>query len=204
MVGAVDESVGRVLNQLKKSGVADNTIVVFTSDNGGMHKVTTNLPLRGGKGMAWEGGTRVPLIVKAPGVTPAGTVCNQPVISVDFYPTILELTGALGDRAHNRNVDGVSLSQLLRTPDSGLNRDAIYWHYPHYNVLLGVPHSSIRAGRYKLIEFFEDDHIELYDLKNDIGEQNDLSSSHSAKAAALHKALQAWRSEMDTQMPIAK
>ena len=204
MVGAVDESVGRVLKQLKDSGVADNTLIVFTSDNGGMHKVTSNFPLRGGKGMAWEGGTRVPLIVKAPGLTPTGKICREPVISVDFYPTILDIVGVAGDSPHNRDIDGVSLTSLLRSPDADLERDAIYWHYPHYNVLLGVPHSSIRAGRYKLIEFFEDNRVELFDLKNDIGEQKNLAIQQPDKAAELLKSLQAWRGRVQAQLPIKK
>jgi arylsulfatase A len=204
MVGAVDESVGRVLQQLKDSGVADNTLIIFTSDNGGMHKVTSNLPLRGGKGMAWEGGTRVPLIVKAPGLTPAGTICREPVISVDFYPTLLDIVGAGDDSLRDREIDGVSLTSLLRSPDTKLKRDAIFWHYPHYNVLLGVPHSSIRAGRYKLIEFFEDNHIELFDLKNDLGEKINLAKDHPDKASELLKSLQAWRGRVAAQLPISK
>ena len=204
MVGAVDELVGRVMKQLEATGQADNTIIVFTSDNGGMHKVTTNAPLRGGKGMAWEGGTRVPLIIKAPGLTSAGSICKEPVISVDFYPTLLELSGAKGEAGHNANVDGVSLKPLLRVPAARLGRDSIYWHYPHYNVLLGVPHSSIRNGHYKLIEFFENRHVELYDLLSDIGEKNDLAKRMPDKTAELLSNLQTWRESVDAQMPVRK
>ncbi len=202
MVGAVDEAVGRVLAQLNKSGIADETVIVFTSDNGGMHRVTTNAPLRGGKGMPWEGGTRVPLIVKAPGVTPAGTLCRQPAISVDFYPTLLELAAAKGDPTHNRHVDGVSLAPLLQNPDAPLDRKTIFWHYPHYNVLLGVPHSSLRSGPYKLIQFFEDDHVELYDLTTDLGETNDLARTLPAKTAELLEELRAWRAQVKAQLPV--
>lgn len=204
MVGAVDESVGRVFAQLEKSGLSENTIIVFTSDNGGMHKVTSNAPLRGGKGMAWEGGTRVPLIVKAPGITPGGAVCEEPVISIDFYPTLLALTGATGEAEHNQNVDGFSLAPLLRDPKLSLERDAIFWHYPHYNVLLGVPHSSLRSRDYKLIEFFEDDHVELYDLANDLGEQVDLSQQLPAKTAELAGQLRDWREQVGAQLPLKK
>ena len=204
MVGAADEAVGRVRDQLSKSGITDETVIVFTSDNGGMHRVTTNAPLRGGKGMPWEGGTRVPLIVKAPGVTPAGTLCRQPAASIDFYPTLLELAAAKGDPTHNRHVDGVSLAPLLQNPDALLDRKTIFWHYPHYNVLLGVPHSSLRSGPYKLIEFFEDDHVELYDLTSDLGETNDLAQRLPAKTAELLEELRTWRAQVKAQLPIHK
>ena len=202
MVAAVDESVGRVMRRLEETGRAGDTIIVFTSDNGGMHKVTANAPLRGGKGMAWEGGTRVPLIIKSPGMTSAGRTSREPVISPDFYPTLLELTQTPGDATHNRNVDGVSLTPLLRDPSAELKRDAIYWHYPHYNVLLGVPHTSLRSGRYKLIEFFEGSRVELYDLRADIGEQKNLAGSLPDKTASLLKRLHAWRTEIGAQMPV--
>jgi arylsulfatase A-like enzyme len=202
MVAAVDESVGRVMNKLREAGKDKNTIIIFTSDNGGMHRVTTNAPLRGGKGMAWEGGTRVPLIVKTLGVKTVGRTCGEPVISTDFYPTLLELTGAPGDAAHNRRVDGLSLVPLLQDPTATLNRDAIYWHYPHYNVLLGVPHSSLRSGRYKLIEFFEGNRVELYDLHSDLGEQKNLAADLSNKTRALLNKLHAWREQISAQLPI--
>jgi arylsulfatase A len=201
MVAAVDESVGRVMKQLEDIGQADNTIIVFTSDNGGMHKVTTNAPLRGGKGMAWEGGTRVPLIIKTPGMTSAGQTCREPVISIDFYPTLLELSGTAGDTTHNANVDGLSLTPLLHNPTGTLKREAIYWHYPHYNVLLGVPHSSLRSGRYKLIEFYEGNRLELYDLETDLGEQSNLVTEFPAKSRALRKQLHTWRNRVGAQSP---
>jgi len=204
MVAAVDESVGRVLEQLDESGLSDNTIIVFTSDNGGMHKVTTNAPLRGGKGMAWEGGTRVPLIIKTPGINHTGNTCLEPVISTDFYPTLLELTKTAGNAVHNEKVDGLSLSPLLSDPTATLERDAIYWHYPHYNVLLGVPHSSLRTRQYKLIEFHEDNRVELYDLQSDIGERSDLAVQFPAKTKALLKQLHVWRQQVGAQSPIPR
>ena len=149
--------------------------------------------------MAWEGGTRVPLIVKAPAITPRGAECDEPVLSIDFFPTLLELVGGA-----SRKVDGVSLAPLLRTPDASLPREAIFWHYPHYNVLLGVPHSSVRRGRYKLIEFFEDSRIELYDLAEDVGEQSDLASRNPQTAAELAKLLRDWREEVAAQLPVKK
>ena len=202
MVSAVDESVGRVLKQLDDLGLSERTIVIFTSDNGGLHHVTSNAPLRGGKGMAWEGGTRVPLIVRTAEKSGRGRVCHQPVISIDYYPTLLELTETELDAEHLNNVDGVSLAPLLRNPGAHLSREAIYWHYPHYNGLLGVPHSSIRSGRYKLIEFFEGNRIELYDLQNDIGEQSDLAAKLPEKTAELTRLLQKWRDDVGAQMPI--
>lgn len=206
MVAAVDESVGRVVKCLEETGRIENTVIVFTSDNGGMHKVTTNAPLRGGKGMAWEGGTRVPLIVSVPEMQAAGRTSAEPVISMDFYPTLLEMAGRpnTAPQAHDGSIDGVSLAPLLRDPAAGLNRDAIYWHYPHYNVLQGVPHSSLRAGRYKLIEFFEGSRVELYDLEDDLGEQTDLASRLPEQTARLTRMLHDWRESVGAQMPIPK
>ena len=204
MVAAVDESVGRVMKRLRETGRDDNTVIIFTSDNGGMHKVTANAPLRGGKGMAWEGGTRVPFIVRTPDMKTTGQVCREPVISADIYPTLLELAGAPGDAAHNRNVDGLSLTPLVTNPGDSLDRKAIYWHYPHYNVLLGVPHSSLRSGRFKLIEFYEGKRVELYDLDAEIGEQTNLAQTMPDRTAALLDQLRTWRARMGAQSPIPR
>ena len=134
----------------------------------------------------------------------AGKTCSEPVISIDFYPTLLELTGTEGDDEHNRKIDGVSLVPLLGDCTAGLSRDSICWHDSHYNVLLGVPHSSIRSGDYKLIEFFEDDHIELYDLENDLSETENLSAAMPEKTAELHEKLMHWRGRVDAQLPVRK
>jgi arylsulfatase A-like enzyme len=203
MVEAVDEAVGRVRAQLERSGVADRTVIVFTSDNGGVCRNTSsNAPLRGEKGQHWEGGTRVPAIVHWPGVTPPGAVCAEPVITMDYYPTILEMAGAPGNAAHNANVDGVSLVPLLKDPTASLGRDALYWHYPHYNPFVGIPYGAVRAGSYKLIEYYEDSHIELYDLVNDLGEERDLAASHPGIAARLKKLLHDHRDHIGAQMPV--
>src|SRR6185295_3129084 len=122
---------------------------------------TRQPPLRAGKGSAYEGGVRVPMIVKWPGMTPAGKVCDEPVISTDYYPTILEMTGAAGDAKHNATLDGKSLAPLLRDPAAKLDRKAIFWHYPHYHPGGATPYSAVRSGDWKLVEFFEDNHAEL-------------------------------------------
>ena len=204
MVNSVDDSVGRLMAQLEKSGIADNTIIFLTGDNGGVDrggKITDNQPLRAGKGSTYEGGVRVPTLVKWPGVTKPGSVSSEPVISCDYYPTILEACGAQGDAAHNKNVDGVSLAPALKDGSTKLDRDAIYWHYPHYHPGGSTPYGAIRARDWKLIEFFEDNHVELYNLKDDIGEKNDLAKSNPAKVKELRDKLHAWRKSVGAQMP---
>ncbi|MHC4596525.1 MAG: sulfatase, partial [Planctomycetota bacterium] len=177
MVHSLDENVGRILAKLGELGVADRTVVIFFSDNGGFinkynkNTVTNNYPLRSGKGSLYEGGTRVPLIVRWPGVTKAGSICGQPVSSIDFYPTMLDMTGLGGDTKHNVDMDGLTLVPLLKKPTARLKRKTLYWHYPHYYATTS-PASSIRQNNWKLIEYFEDKRVELYNLKNDIGEQN--------------------------------
>ncbi|MFC1639379.1 sulfatase, partial [Gemmatimonadota bacterium] len=160
MVQSVDESVGRVLETIERLGVADNTIVVFMSDNGGLSTIansrnapTAILPLRAGKGWLYEGGIREPLIVKWPGVVAAGNICSEPVISTDFFPTMLEMAGL--DSRPGLHPDGLSLTPLLRQQGS-LDRDAIYWHFPHYHGSGNRPSGAVRSGDYKLVEWFED------------------------------------------------
>jgi arylsulfatase A-like enzyme len=178
-------------------------LIVFTSDNGGVCRGTSNnAPLRGQKGQHWEGGTRVPAIVHWPGVTRPNAVCAEPVITMDYYPTILEITGAPGNAAHNADVDGVSLVPLLRDPTASLGREALYWHYPHYNPFVGIPYGAVRAGDYKLIEYYEDDRIELYNLADDPSEQCDLAASHPEVAARLKKLLHDYRDRTKAQMPV--
>ena len=182
------------LDELK---LADNTIVIFTSDNGGVYGTTTNTPLRAGKGSAYEGGVRVPLIVKWPGVTKPGSVCHAPVIGVDFYPTMLAMAGV---PAAAGVVDGESIEPLLRQ-SGAMKRDAIYWHYPHYHPGGATPYGAIREGDFRLVEFYEDNHVELYNLKDDIGETKDLAATLPDKAAALRQKLHDWRERVGAQMP---
>jgi len=209
MVHSLDENVGRILNKIDELGISDNTIVVFFSDNGGYinkfknKAVTSNYPLRSGKGSLYEGGIRDPLIIRWPGVTKAGSVCSEPVSSIDFYPTFLDMTSLAGDPKHNADMDGLSLVPLLKNPAVELNREALYWHYPHYYPTT-APVSAIRQGDWKLLEHFEDNHIELYNLSNDIGEQNDLANTMPEKAKELRMCLDAWRKAVDAQMPTKK
>ncbi len=208
MVESVDHSVRDVLAKLEELKLADGTIVLFFSDNGGYLGATSNHPLRGGKGMLYEGGIREPMIVRWPGVTKPGTRCDEPVIGVDFYPTLLEVTGT--KRPENYKLDGVSFAPLLSSPGSSLERPAIFWHFPCYLTGSGdpsggpfrtTPAGAIRMGRWKLIEWFETGRQELYDLHADIGEQNDLSKSHNDKRRELHEAMLAWRKEVNAPVP---
>jgi arylsulfatase A len=202
MVQSVDDCVGKLTAKLDELGIADRTVVFFTSDNGGLlGHATDNSPLRAGKGSSYEGGVRVPLIVKWPGVTPAGAECAEPVISNDFYPTILEMAGVQGDPGHNSNVDGESLVPLLRQPGGRLDRDALYWHYPHYHPGGATPYGAVRARDWKLLEFYEDMHTELYHLAEDIGEKTDLAQASPQEADEFREQLQAWREAVGAQMP---
>jgi arylsulfatase A-like enzyme len=202
MVESVDENVGRLLRALEESGQAENTVVVFTSDNGGLAtsegSPTCNAPLSEGKGWMYEGGTREPLIVRWPGVVQPGAWCRTPVTSTDLYPTLLDAAGL--PSMPDQHVDGVSLLPLL-TGSRALDREAIYWHYPHYGNQGGTPGSSIRAGDYKLIEFFEEDRPELYNLRQDIGEAHDLSGELPELAHELAGKLAAWRKKVEAKIP---
>lgn len=206
MVQSLDESTGRVLEKLETLGIADRTVVIFTSDNGGYigyggaRGATSNAPLRLGKGSCYEGGHRVPLIVRWPGVTSADSECREPVVSADIYPTILAMTGAAGNADHNAAVDGVNLAPVLKQT-GGLARDAIYWHYPHYNVAPQTPYGAVRQGDYKLIEFDEDQRVELYNLKQDLAETTDLAEKMPELAATLRGKLASWRESVGAQMP---
>jgi arylsulfatase A-like enzyme len=202
MVESVDQSVGRILDTLDRLDLARRTVVIFFSDNGGLLRrtATSNAPLRSGKGFPFEGGVRVPLIVRWPGVVSPDSLCREPVTSVDFYPTLLEITGLKGDPGHNAHVDGVSLLPLLQ--QTGVpTRDAIYWHYPHYNPIGGYPYGAIRQGAWKLIEFYEDMHVELYHLADDLGETTDLAAEVPDLASQLRAKLHEWRAEVGAQMP---
>lgn len=194
MIQSVDDGVGRVMKTLDDLGIAENTVVIFMSDNGGLARSTSNAPLRAGKGTAYEGGVREPMIVKWPGVTKPGSECSVPVISMDFFPTILEMCNV----AQSKPVDGVSITSLLKG-GSSLSREALFWHYPHYHET--TPYGVVRAGDYKLIEYFEDNHLELYNLKDDIGETKDLSKAMPDKTAELVALLRDWRKSVNAQMP---
>lgn len=199
MIESVDQGVGKLMDKLRELQIDDRTVVLLTSDNGGMLKSTSNLPLREGKGSAYEGGVRVPLIVRWPGVTRPGSMCQVPVIGTDYFPTILEMAGVKPDPA--TALDGESIVPLLRRSGS-LHRDTMYWHYPHYNVLGGTPYSAIRSGDFRLVEFQEDGHFELYNLQADIGEQHDLVPSMPGKARELRAMLDGWRHDMGAQMAL--
>ncbi len=202
MVQSMDESLARVMKKLDDLGLADSTAVIFMSDNGGLStsegSPTSNVPLRAGKGWVYEGGIREPMLIKWPGVTKPASTCDEPVTSTDFYPTMLEMA-ALPLRP-KQHVDGVSLVPLLKG-GSSLGRKAIYWHYPHYSPQGGRPAAAVRAGKYKLLRFFEDDHVELYDLDADIGEKSDLSKKMPDKTAELLAMLNGWLKSVDAKMP---
>jgi arylsulfatase A-like enzyme len=209
LIEGADDGVGTVLRKLDELKLTDRTVVIFNSDNGGLSGTyvggqrrttgpTDNSPLRMGKGSEYEGGVRVPLIVRWPGVVKAGSQCDTPVISPDYYPTLLAITGATP--APGQIIDGESIVPLLKQSGS-LKRDTIYWHYPHYHPGGATPYGAIRKGDFKLIEFYEDNHVELYNLKNDIGEKNDLAKTMPDKAGDLRIKLAAWRKEVGAQMP---
>ena len=191
MVESVDESVGRVTRVLRELGLEKSTLVIFTSDNGGFAGATSNAPLRANKGSNYEGGIRVPAIVKWPKAGRRGVLSNVPIISMDFFPTILAATGhALCPYQH---IDGVDLTPVLKK-SGGLNRDAIYWHYPHYNRHpQNFPAGVVRAGNWKLLQEFETGKLSLYDLADDIGETRDLASRYPEKVKSLLTKLKSWQ-----------
>ncbi|OYV06762.1 MAG: sulfatase [Verrucomicrobiales bacterium VVV1] len=208
MLKSVDESVGRILRKLDELKLGKDTIIIFTSDNGGVvHAgtpvVTSNFPLRKGKGHAYEGGLRVPLLIKVPGVAKPGSTCDVPVISTDFFPTLVELIGLNGKDAATA-LDGVSICPLLRG-ETKLPRTDLFWHYPHYwNGGKVNPYSVVRSGDWKLIRFYETGKEELYDLKADPSEQHDLSESNPENRAGLAKRLDAWLAGVGAQMPVPR
>jgi len=202
MIEILDENIGRLLQVLEETGELENTLLIFTSDNGGLATAegspTCNAPLSQGKGWMYDGGVREPLIVWWPGVVRAGSSCSVPVTSPDFYPTLLEAAGL--PPAEEQHTDGVSFMSLLRGGKT-LDREAIYWHYPHYGNQGGTPGSSIRMGDYKLIEFYEDSRLELYNIKNDIGEEKNLASTHPEITANMHIMLKQWREKSGAILP---
>jgi len=201
MIQSVDESLGAVMDKLTELGIDDRTVVIFMSDNGGLSSVTSNAPLRSGKASEFEGGIREPMVIKWPGVTKPGTVCSEPVISTDFYPTMLEMAGL--PLMPQQHVDGVSIVPLLKQTGK-LGREAIYWHFPHYHSTFVTPWSAVRKGDWKLIEYFEnegDARWALYNLKDDIGEQNNLALTNTAKRDELKSMLENWQTAVGAQIP---
>ena len=214
MVAAVDDSVGAILQRLGELGLDDNTVVIFFSDNGGLCTRPAdrkskdggvflgpgcNLPLRAGKGWLYEGGIREATIIRAPGITQPGGVCESPVVSMDFFPTILELAGL--PLMPNEHCDGESLVPLLANPQLETPDRTLCWHYPHYHGSGWKPGAAIRRGNMKLIEFWEHDEVRLFDLGSDPGERNDLSDQHPEIVTSLRQALSQWRTEIGAEIP---
>jgi arylsulfatase A len=196
MVESVDESLGRVLAAVEERGCADSTLVIVTSDNGGFANATRNAPLRANKGAVYEGGIRVPLVIRWPGIATPGSVVSEPVISTDLYPTCLAAAGL--PAMPSQHADGVDLAPLLR--GDGVPRSAIYWHFPHYNDHpSSVPASVVRRGRWKLIESFDPEARELYDLEADLGEATDVAAEHPDLVAELAADLTRWRDEVGAE-----
>ncbi len=204
MTEDLDQSIGQILDKIDELRLARDTIVLFTSDNGGLRKiytgvgelVSTNAPLRDEKGTLYEGGIRVPLIVRWPGVVRTGTTNDEPTTTADLLPTFCDMAGC---KLPAQPIDGLSLVPLLRGETQSLARDAIYFHYPHYHH--SRPAGAIRVGDWKLIEFFEDGRRELYNLAGDIGETTNLASLHPQKASGLQRQLAAWRENVGARMP---
>ena len=194
MVESVDESVGKVMKTLEDIGVADHTLVILTSDNGGFARATSNAPLRGNKGSNFEGGIRVPLIIKWPGFSRPGSVTNEVVTSTDLYPTIL--AAASQPLQPYQHQDGLSLEPVFEKGGK-LERDAIYWHYPHYNQHPdSFPCGVIRSGQWKLMENYDTGKLSLFDLANDLGETTDLASRKPEVTARLFEKLNQWKNEV--------
>ena len=202
MLEQLDTGIGRVIDALEKNGLSDNTIVVFMSDNGGLATAeglpTSNLPLRGGKGWPYEGGIREPMIIVAPGIAKPGSVCEVPVISTDFYPTLLQFAGLPLKPEQHR--DGVSFAPLLKGEPMQRGKP-LFWHYPHYGNQGGAPYGAVREGDWKLINWYEDDSKELYNLREDIGEKHNLTGTHPEIVKELREKLIAWRKEVGAIMP---
>ena len=204
MVEDLDVSIGRILRKLDKLGLSDNTIVVFTSDNGGLRQIYTkagdivssNAPLRDEKGTLYEGGIRVPMIVRWPGVVQPGTVCAESTTTADLLPTFCDIASA---ELPKQPIDGSSMVPLLEDSTAKLDREVIYFHYPHYHH--SRPAGAIRAGNWKLIEFFEEGSLELYNLKDDLGETRNQADAKPELASQLRQKLTAWREDVGARMP---
>lgn len=203
MMRSLDANVGRLLEKLEEQGYADNTIIVFTSDNGGLTTIprggpTAVVPLRAGKGWCYEGGIRVPLLISYPGMQHAGETCNVPAISMDYYPTLLELAGM--DPDPGQHIDGKSIVPFLEDPGKAAHRTMV-WHFPHYHGSAWRPGSAIRDGNWKLIEFYEDNMVELYDLEDDMEERVDLAEAMPEMAEKLRTLLHEELDQMGAHYP---
>jgi arylsulfatase A-like enzyme len=199
MIYSVDENIGRLLKRIDELGISKNTVIIFTSDNGGLStsegSPTCNSPLRAGKGWLYEGGIRVPLIIRFPGKSKPGTIVKTPVSSIDYFPTIAEITGADADPY---NTDGISFIRLFES--DRMPERPLFWHYPHYSNQGVEPGSAIRLGKFKLIDNFEKGRQELYDLENDISETYDISSANPEKTRELYNMLKEWRMNTNAKM----
>ncbi|MDX1566056.1 MAG: sulfatase, partial [Phycisphaeraceae bacterium] len=199
MVESVDHAIGRITQTLEEEKIADRTMIIFTSDNGGLSRYTNNAPLRAGKGYAYEGGIRVPLIVKWPGVIKPGATSDEPAISCDFMPTILEATA--NKPLDGQVIDGISLVGHLKSGGAEkLGREAIYWHFPHYRHKPG-PYSIVRSGDFKLIKFYEGPTFELYNLKDDLSEKKNLAGAMPEKVKSLDARLASHLKSIDALVP---
>lgn len=208
MLESLDRGVGQIVEQLKRLNLYDNTILIFTSDNGGLSvkegaftPATSNAPLRDGKGYVSEGGIRVPLLIHWPGLTKAGRVSDALLLSTDYFPTFAELLAGRGRAASGAPVDGVSFLPTLTTGKSP-KREALYWHYPHYSNQGGRPAAAIRQGDYKLIEHYEDGKLELFNLRNDLGETRNLAAADPKRTAAMQQKLHGWQKGVNAAMPL--
>lgn len=204
MIAELDKAIGNVMAALEKAGVADNTLLVFTSDNGGVKtiwdvEITDNAPLRAEKFLLYEGGIRVPLIVRWPGVTPEGQKTRQLASTIDFLPTFM---AAVGEPVLEPEIDGIDLNPVFRLGDDALINRPLAWHYPHYMPRQEMkPSSALRVGNYKLIHWLEDHRIALYDLEKDIGETQNLAAEMPVKTKQLYRQLESWRNQSGALMP---
>jgi len=202
MIQSVDEAVGRIMSALEETNVTDRTVIIFTGDNGGLSRFTNNAPLRAGKGYPYEGGIRVPLIIRCPGVVKPGAISHEPVTSVDYLPTVCQLARVAPP--DDRRIDGLSLVRHFKSNGTaGLPRDAIYWHFPHYRDEI-VPYSIVRSGNWKLIRRYEGKKYELFNLKDDLSETNDLSENMPEKVSQLDAKLTAWLNDTGAKLPRAR
>ncbi len=202
-VAGLDAFVGLMLDAINTPELRENTIVIFVSDNGGLSVrpapgPTSNAPLRAGKGWLYEGGIRVPLLVRAPGVTRPGAIIDAPVLSTDFYPTLLALADL--PAAEPQTIDGVSFLNLLRGETPPAER-ALYWHYPHYHGSTWAPGAAIRVGDWKLIEQLHYGTVELFNLRDDLEERRDLAATQPARAAQLLAQLHGWQTSVGAYLP---
>lgn len=205
MIEAVDKNIGKLLKELDIQGLTNNTIIFLTSDNGGTTEATINTPLREGKGFLYEGGIRIPLIIRWPGIAAENSICDQAVITDDFYPTIMDMVGEGTKLA--TDIDGKSLVPLLLNNDL-IDRDMLCWYYPHYSPQAQMPGSAIRKGNYKLIQFYDPYKIELYNLKTDLGENNNIANENSDIVQNMRMEFDSWLKKMNpvlhTQNPAHK